>query len=341
MAAVTPESPPRVFPREIFRTGVTEYPDEYLKAKERVNERSLTLKDGRVVSYFTDGDKSAPGAVPVICLHGGGEGKWSWLQKTPIEGIYQVAFDRMGYGKSDLLEPVNKYTFVTAYQHVLEIADQLEIDKFVLCGFSIGSSWAMQIACQDKGKRVQGLVLFGLMADAGHPKMDKKTVGKVGKPPKCLDPFTGCCGCIIRGEFHKYVPKNQNYDFKLAFSRESTLPTCKIGWEKLKADPFWVCTKVDSFLAYNRGDALMGDAARSLFNPWMFDISEISMPVYIFQGAGDYDMGSSAPAAPEFVHSMIKGSKMTLVDGYGHVCITGPNELFREQLSSSVEKILS
>mmetsp|Transcript_10605 Transcript_10605/g.25886 ORF Transcript_10605/g.25886 Transcript_10605/m.25886 type:complete len:342 (+) Transcript_10605:93-1118(+) len=338
-AAVSPEG--IVFPRKVAFTDVDRYPEDYIKAKARVGEKFLTLKDGRQICYFTDGEKE--GNTPVIFLHGGGEGKYSWLQKTPMEGIYAIAIDRMGYGGSDLSEPVNKYTFVHAYTDVIEIADQLGLDKFVICGFSIGSSWALQIAVQDErsaNPRVRGLALFGCMADTGHPKMSKAQVSKVGRPPGCLNPVNGCCGCILRGAFGSFVKTNAQYKFETCFKEESSKPTCRVGWELFKNDPFWVCSKVDSFQAYNRPEALMGDAYRSLFSPWMFDIAEIKMPVFIHQGAGDYDMGSTAPHAPNFVKEVIAHAQVTLVEGYGHVCITGPTDLFRSQLRSAVEAMV-
>ena len=45
--------------------------------------------------------------------------------------------------------------------------------------------------------------------------------------------------------------------------------------------------KVDDSLGFNRPDALLGDAYRSLFRTWPFDVTEITCPVYIYSGEGD------------------------------------------------------
>ena len=45
--------------------------------------------------------------------------------------------------------------------------------------------------------------------------------------------------------------------------------------------------KVDDCLGFNRPDALLGDAYRSLFGAWPFDVTKITCPVYIFSGEGD------------------------------------------------------
>lgn len=321
------------FPKPIYGTTVTEYPSDYLAAKKRVGEFFFTLPDGRNICYFKDGDSND---VPMICLHGGGEGKYMWLQKEPLPGIFQIAIDRMGYGKSDLYVPARDYTFKEVADDIAALADHLGFDQFVLCGFSIGTSWCMQIACQLL-ERVRGIVLFGTMADTGHPKMSKATVKQVGKPPAILDPVNGCLGCILRSAFVSFIKSNKKFNFKECFQRESSLPKCKIGWGKFEKDPFWVCSKVDSFLAYNRADALLGDAYRSLCRPWMFDISEIKCPVFIYQGDGDYDMGSSAPAAPNFIKEMIPHAELEFVEGTGHVCVVGPQEHTRNQIIKSVQ----
>ncbi|KAJ1489350.1 Alpha/Beta hydrolase protein [Baffinella frigidus] len=175
------------FPREIYKTGVTGYTEEYLVAKARVGEHFLERPHRRKLCYFLDGDKSGE---PLICLHGGGEGKYNFLQKQPIPGVLMISVDRMGYGASDLFEPVNVYTFAHVAEDIAALADHLGLDQFVVCGFSIGSSWGMSLALALPG-RVRGLALFGAMADTGHPKMTKATIKEVGKPPAVLDPVTG------------------------------------------------------------------------------------------------------------------------------------------------------
>jgi len=334
VAKVSPvDAPPEKFPKPIYGTNVTEFSSEYLDRKKSVGEQNFALPDGRNMCYFKDGDEKG---VPVICLHGGCEGKWMFLQKEPLPGICLVSVDRMGYGNSDLSEPVQDYTFKDAAHDIAALADHLGFDQFVLWGFSIGTSWSMQIACQLE-TRVRGIILCGTMADTLAIQMSKETVKKVGKPPAILDPVSGCCGCILRSAFASGVKTNKKFEFKEAFHRESTLPKCKIGWEQFSNDPFWVSSKVDSFLAFNRAQAIQGDAYRSLCRPWMFDISKIKCPTFIYQGEGDYDMGSSAPDAPNFIKEMIPHAVLEFVEGTGHVCIVGPQEHTRKRILKAVE----
>ena len=92
---VAPES--TKFPKPIFGTNVTEYPADFLAKREAAKEEFVTLKDGRKICYITIGDGDADN-MPVICMHGGTESKWVWLQKSDLPGITLIAIDRPGYG---------------------------------------------------------------------------------------------------------------------------------------------------------------------------------------------------------------------------------------------------
>merc|ERR1719231_1501250 len=111
------------------------------------------------------------------------------------------------------------------------------------------------------------------------------------------------------------------------------------AWSDFCQDNFWVCTKGDSMRGNNRGNALMGDAYRSLFNAWKYDISEVKCPTYIFQGQYDEDMGSSNPAAPEFVKQMIPHAVYEEIPGAGHMSCTGPNDHTRKLILKAVENM--
>merc|ERR1711988_112131 len=314
------------------------YPQDYLDAKARVGEHFVTLSDGRKICYFKDGN---PMDMPMICLHGGGESKWSWLQKQPIPGLYMIAMDRMGYGGSDLCEgPTSEFTCGDAVDDVKQVADLLGFKESILCGFSMGTCWSLQTGTQ-LGDRVKGIILFGTMGDTGHPKViESGLVSKIGKPPGILNPFTGCCSCILKGVFEGMAPKMQKYDFSDMLGDDSTNPGTRAGaWPDFCKDNFWVCTKVDSCRGNKNPQALMGDAYRSLFNPWTFDISTVKCPVYVFQGEFDTDMGSANPAAPESIKLLIPHTVYEVLPGMGHMTCTGPNDSTRNAITKAASKM--
>ena len=286
MAQVAPEDP-NAFPRTIKHTNVSGYTPEYLAAKSRVTVGTCTVSNGVKWSYFTDGDTNG---VPMLCLHGGSEGKFMWLQKEPLPGVFQISIDRPGYGESDdHTGNISDYPFEMIVKDICLLADHLKIDQFIVCAFSIGSSWAQQIVYTPTSyDRVRGLIVFGCMADAGHPKMSAALAKKVGKPPKVMDPHDGCLGFVLRKAFTMPLKQFAKYDFGAKMGPDAKDPKCAPRFKQWTSDPFWVCCSVDSSLAYNRTFGQMGDAYRSLFKSWQYDVSNIKCPVYNFQGEHEY-----------------------------------------------------
>ena len=80
-----------------WKKTFTGFSAEYLLARDRVGEHFATLRDGRKICYFKDGNHG----VPVVCLHGGGESKWYFMQREPIPGVQLISIDRYGYGNTD------------------------------------------------------------------------------------------------------------------------------------------------------------------------------------------------------------------------------------------------
>ena len=321
------EDDPNSFGKTIWGTTCSGWDPSFLEAKKRVGEHFCDVPSGGKLCYFKD-SQALEGEVPMICMHGGSEGKFMFLQKEPIPGVQMISIDRHGYGGSTEAQNISWEDIV---DDICALADHLNAPKFVVCGFSIGSSWAMQIAAA-KPDRVIGCSVWGTMSDTYHPDFPKKLVSKVGRPPAILNPKTGCCGCILRSVFSSVVPKFQKMELKMAFERESTMEKCKPEFAKFKADNFWVCCKVASFLAMTNPRAQLDDAVRSLCTKWSYDIKAIKCPMQITQGAGDYDMGSSAPHSPEFIKTCVPHADLQFVEGCGHVCIWSPTDRTRGRL---------
>ena len=72
-------------------TGFVAWPKEYIEKRERLGHAFCTLPDGRKLCYWTEGD---PADTPIIAFHGGCEGKYKWMQKEPIPGVFLIAVDR-------------------------------------------------------------------------------------------------------------------------------------------------------------------------------------------------------------------------------------------------------
>ena len=79
------------------------------------------------MAYFTEGNKGDPA---VVCFPSAGFGKWQFIPREPIAGIYLVAVDDIGHGNSSPLKkcPV----FSESVEDVEELLNALEIEKFYL-----------------------------------------------------------------------------------------------------------------------------------------------------------------------------------------------------------------
>lgn len=176
-------------------------------------------------------------------------------------------------------------------------------------------------------------------AEKPDGRMTAEAAVRVGRPPSVLHPRTGCCGCILRSAFADFSPKGQKYDFSAHFHDEFSNPESIPQWDVMKTDPFWVSIKVDSFRAFTRPAALMGDANRSLYGPWEYDISSIGCPVSIFQGRGDSAAGAGYPDSPEWVKTCIPHASFETIEGAGHMTSCGPIERMREQITTCVSNM--
>lgn len=118
----------------------------------------LITDDGVTIHYSGSG----AGKQPVICLHfmGGNAGNYQGLAEA-LSGdsdSYCVAIDFRGHGASQR-EP-SLFTNERLARDVLQVADAIGAERFVLAGHSSGGKVALQVAALAPA-RVEGLVLLG------------------------------------------------------------------------------------------------------------------------------------------------------------------------------------
>jgi hypothetical protein len=97
---------------------LNEFDSAYLARKAQVPEQILRLKSGLQFSYFTEGNV---GDTAVVCFPAAGFGKWEYVPREPLPGIFLVAVDDMGHGNSSpLQEPPS---FAESVPQVVELLD--------------------------------------------------------------------------------------------------------------------------------------------------------------------------------------------------------------------------
>ena len=132
----------------------------------------IPVSDGlelNVLEWSTEG-------VPLILLHGVGNEAHLWDDFVPcVTPHYRViAVDQRGHGDSDWA-PNGEYDTHSMVGDLEDLADALQIDRFVLIGFSMGGRVAMSFAGRHP-ERLAGLVIV----DIG-PEIDPRGMIRIGQ----------------------------------------------------------------------------------------------------------------------------------------------------------------
>ncbi|WP_066176065.1 alpha/beta fold hydrolase [Bacillus marinisedimentorum] len=97
--------------------------------------------------------------TPVLFIHPPFMGKAVFKYQLELQKYCQVIlYDLLGHGQSRM--PAKQVTITSLADNVIDVLDELEIEKAVLCGYSSGGSIAMETELRHPD-RVQGVILCG------------------------------------------------------------------------------------------------------------------------------------------------------------------------------------
>lgn len=108
--------------------------------------------------------------IPVLFLHGftGCLSDWRFIEGKIPKQFTSILIDLLGHGKSSSPENSNLYSQDNHVKYILKAADYLQLEKFVIVGYSMGGRLAVSFAVQYP-KRITALVLesasFGIEDD--------------------------------------------------------------------------------------------------------------------------------------------------------------------------------
>ena len=122
------------------------------------NVEKVRTDDGVSIAYRTAGN----GLLTMLALHGwGGAGSGhSWheiMGHLDLTGLRVIAIDLRGHGESD--QPEAGFTLERFSRDILEVADRLGAEKFVIAGYSMSGRWSQWLSCQFPD-RVLGQILI-------------------------------------------------------------------------------------------------------------------------------------------------------------------------------------
>ncbi|MGI9325746.1 MAG: alpha/beta fold hydrolase [Pseudomonadales bacterium] len=116
---------------------------------------SILLSTGSHVNVLDQGTGPA-----VVLVHGLPGSAYDWRELTPLlnrAGIRTIAYDRVGYGRSDPRANTN-FSLLANSDELGELLQALELDEVTVVGWSYGGAMAMQAA---SNSRIARLVLVG------------------------------------------------------------------------------------------------------------------------------------------------------------------------------------
>jgi 4,5:9,10-diseco-3-hydroxy-5,9,17-trioxoandrosta-1(10),2-diene-4-oate hydrolase len=131
--------------------------------------KAATQRSGKAgdltLNYYEAGDRTdVGGGLPLVMLHGGGPGASAWSNfGSALPGFAEhfrtLLIDQPGFGRSDKPEVVGNY-YRFAADYVVQLLDELGIERVHLLGNSLGGGTAMRLALTHP-KRVGRLILMG------------------------------------------------------------------------------------------------------------------------------------------------------------------------------------
>ena len=139
----------------------------------------VDIGDGVTVHLRDEGPKDAPA---IVLLHGSNADLHTWEPWTAaLKDQYRVIrFDQVGHGLTGP-DPQDDYSRDNYVEDIVQVADKLGLERFVLGGNSMGGKHALAFAVKHP-ERLTGLVLVdgsgGPMLD--QPRDAKKDSGNIG-----------------------------------------------------------------------------------------------------------------------------------------------------------------
>jgi pimeloyl-ACP methyl ester carboxylesterase len=216
------------------KVPLTAYEPAYVARRKQVGEKILKLKDGRQLSYFTEGDPADPA---VLCLHSLGLCKYQWLFPKPVPGVFLIAVDRQGHGNSSPYPPGLVRQFRDDLHEFVELLDALHVDKVHVTGCSMGGCWAIMVAAA-LGERVSACAPLCALSDPWNPSVTTAEQRKSLCPQGVMALLSlGDFGCNCKGglmrwsmgmSFKSYPDKSKDPGFESIYNTERVRAIYKV-----------------------------------------------------------------------------------------------------------------
>lgn len=290
--------------------------ETYAARKAELQGCTVTLRSGRVIAYFEEGD---PEGRPVVAFHGGMTTKLQWMAalKEPLPGVRLIAVDRPGCGKSSAVSWKDSYKFEDSLSDMKEFVDALGLEKFVVIGHSNGTAFALGMAATWP-ERVCGCAVFSCFTDPYHARATADIAKKNGADMAGM--YKGCCSCCFVGLFKSFMGPGDKSRPDKAFAGLATAEKKAAKFAEFSADPFLVCSFLDGWLEYDaKGvEGLLWEMLHCRAAKWPFDIAAIRCPTHIWSGQNDF----AVPVIlPQQTAKVVPNATLNMLEEHGHTTI--------------------
>jgi 3-oxoadipate enol-lactonase len=235
--------------------------------------------DGVGIAWQEIGPADAP---PLVLVHSLGLDAHMW--EPQVEGLsndhFLVVMDLRGHGRSDA--PAGPYSLERLGRDVLAVADAAGLDRFSICGLSIGGLVAQWLALE-RPERLSALVLANTAARIGTEASWSERIAAVeagGLEPLALD--------LLERWFSTGFEARE--PGRYTYAHERLLTTSSIGYSGCCA-------------------ALAGSDLRER-------VGAIDVPTLVIGGSEDLP---SPPSDARALHEAIAGSELEIIEGAGHI----------------------
>lgn len=267
--------------------------------------RVIRLRDGRALAYAEWGPA---GGRPVLHFHGVPDGRFSWGGGAVCEDrrVRLITVDRPGIGGSD---PKRGRSVADWPADVMELTDQLEIDRFAVSGWSAGGAYALACA-HALQPRIDAVALVSGAGRLDLPGFVEQMSTAAAWRLAARVPSAMTLAYSALGRLAGRSPGTAQ---KVLFSGISKVDRAVLG--RPDVGPRVMAAYVE---ATRRGGRGLTEDMQAVLNPWGFDPAEIRLPVHLIHGRRDT---IAPPAHAEHWIETLEDARPVWIEDGGHFLI--------------------
>lgn len=266
---------------------------------------AIRLRDGRALAYAEWGPIDGR---PVLHFHGVPDGRLSWGGSSACwdRRIRLITVDRPGIGGSD---PKRGRSVVDWPADVEELAEQLDLDRFAVSGWSAGGAYALACA-HELGPRIDAVALI---SGAGRLDLPGFVEQMSTAPAWRLAARLPSAMTLAYSALAHLARRSPGAAQKILFSGASKVDKTVIG--RPDVGPRLIAAYVEAIQSGGRG---LTEDMQAVLNPWGFDPSEIRLQVHVVHGRRD---AVAPPAHAEHWIETLEAAHPVWVEEAGHFLI--------------------